>query len=329
MSDYYKILGVSKNASDDEIKKAFRKLSMKYHPDRPTGDEAKFKEINEAYDTLKDPQKRQQYDYRDSGMGTQFEDMFNSIFGQNTRSARRSYSVPLDLDLAITISLKDLYAGGSKKEVFQRKILCAPCEGVGYSTARCKACNGTGKVVHRGPMISVQSTCRNCMGSGQAAERKNPCAKCSGRGYALEQAKHEFSIPPGAGHLNHTVVLTVEKLGNKVGHMQGNLNLHITIERQNLYAQEGLDLLYSQDVSMTDLCLGGKFKIPLPDNSSIILTLPPGADPYVAHRVRQKGFQRVNRPGRGDLIVGLNLVIPKTLTSDQEKLLKKLKSTGL
>ena len=174
----------------------------------------------------------------------------------------------------------------------------------------------------------VQTGCHVCQGQGDIPDRQNVCKVCSGKGHQTESASHHVDIPAGIGSLGQTVVVTINKLGNKIGSFQGDLNLYIDVQPDPSFSQEGLNLIYTQDISYSELCLGAELSIPLPDKSSISINIPAGTDLKKTHHLKGKGITNM-RQQRGDFVIKLNLAIPKNLTSDQKDLLNQLKLTGL
>lgn len=338
MTDYYKTLGVERTSSPEEIKKAYRKLALEYHPDKPTGNETKFKEISEAYTVLSDSEKKRQYDAGGSSFNpfpdgfdpfSGFEDMFSHMFGSRTQKNRRSSSVHPNIDVGLEITIEELYCGTKKKIDFARQISCNTCGGLGAPAKKCTHCNGSGRSIHRSGMMTIQTSCTSCGGYGEVPDNTKPCSACSGRGASSQPISHTIDIPSGAGHLNQTVVLTVSGLGNRVGNIQGDVNLYISVKPNSLYRQDGLNLVYNQPVSFSDLCFGHSFSIPLPDKTSVPLTLPLGCDVHQSHKIKGKGFKQVNRSHQGDLIIELTLIVPSVLTNEQKDLLDALKKSGL
>lgn len=342
---YYKVLGVDKNATSEEIKKAYRKLALELHPDKPTGSETKFKEVSEAYETLSDAQKRQAYDTAGSSQGfnpfnpfnqssgfspfQDFEDMFGNVFGANNSRQPRPSPIPLNTDLAIELTVKELYCGSQKSLSFIRQLACKSCNGLGASIKQCTTCNGSGSVAHRQGMMLIKSTCHSCRGAGTILDKASPCIPCGSKGLSAESVTHSVEFPAGAGHMHQTMIMTIPGIGNKVNGTSGNLNLYISISPDSRYAQEGLNLVYNHPISFTDLCLGGKLKVNLPDDNVILVNIPAGTDLTKAHRVKGKGFCQVATTQVGDLIMKLNLIIPTGLTLEQEKILLNLRQQGL
>ena len=334
MNDYYKVLGVDKSASQEEIKKAYRKLAQQYHPDKSSGDESKFKEISEAYTVLGDAQKKQEYDSGGSnpfaGSGFDpfgFDQVFNQFFGGGQRP--RQSSINPNIDLAMQITLEELYVGTKRKVEFVRQTSCDPCNGLGASAKKCTQCGGSGRIVQRqGPMV-MQTYCGTCSGAGQIPDSSNKCKVCSGVGYQSEPVFQHIDIPPGTGSLNQTVMVSVNKIGNKIGNFQGALNLYIEVIKSDSYSQDGLNLIYTHSVTYSELCLGSKLIIPIPDKTTVLLDIGPGTELHNMHRIKGKGIRQSTRNTSGDLLVKLQLSVPKNLTSAQKDLFNELKQTGL
>jgi len=335
MNDYYKVLGVDKTSSQEDIKKAYRKLALQYHPDKTSGDETKFKEISEAYTVLGDAQKKQEYDSGGSnpfaGSGFDpfagFDQVFNQFFG-NQRPPQSS-SINPNIDLAIKLTLEELYTGTKRKVEFMRQTSCDPCNGLGASAKKCTTCSGTGRVIQRqGPMV-MQTHCGSCRGAGQTPDSNNKCKTCLGKGCQTEQVFQHIDIPAGTGSLNQTVMVSANKIGNKIGNFQGALNLYIEVIKSDNYSQDGLDLVYTHPVTYSELCLGSKLTIPIPDKTTILLDIGPGTELYNIHRIKGKGLKQATRHATGDLLVRLQLSVPKNLTSAQKDLFNELKQTGL
>lgn len=326
--DPYSVLGVSRSASPEEIKKAFKKLSLKYHPDRPSGDEEKFKQITEAYTTLTNPEAKQQHDFQ-SDPFSHFGDIFSEFFGEVRRPGKQSQTkVPKDIELAIEITLKDLYCGSNQTKTFIRQIHCDTCNGQGYKITPCKACNGSGRIGQKQGNMYFSSTCRMCRGIGGVKNQDSRCQDCSGQGYTTEQDQKTFVIPAGAGDLNATILLkTGIGFGNKVGKTQGGFVLHITVKPEQRYSQSNADLYYDCPIKLTELLLGDKIEIVLPDDNKIKLTIPELSSIDKIHRVPKKGLKRGSLTG--DLLVRLDLTLPSSLTEDQKNIIEQLKQSGL
>jgi molecular chaperone DnaJ len=337
MTDYYKILGVDKSSSQEEIKKAYRKLALEYHPDKPTGDEVRFKEISEAYETLGDPQKRQQYElggnagFNPFGSGPDpfqnFENMFSNMF--NSQRTRQHSHIPLNIDLAVEITIKELYCGSQKTLNFVRQTSCNSCNGLGASSKPCTACNGSGFMVQKSGFMVVRSACNKCYGAGLVVDNTKTCSPCNGKGAFQENVAHSVDLPPGAGHLRQTMTLMIPGAGNKVNGSTGSIKLYINIAPDARYDQDGLNLIYNCPISFADLCLGNKISVPLPDDNTISLSVARGTDLAKPQRIKNKGFRQIHTNQSGDLIIKFELLVPKELTSKQEEILNNLRQEGL
>lgn len=348
--DYYEILEVDKSASDEDIKKAFRKLAIKYHPDKNQGDkvaEEKFKEINEAYQVLSDPQKRAQYDQFGTadfngqggfggfgdfgGFGGGFSDIFGDIFGDMFGGGRKPKNGPqrgADIEYTLDLSFEEA-AFGIKKDVdIHRHETCETCSGSGAkpgtSAKICDKCNGSGQVQARrntpfGSFVSV-TTCDKCRGEGKIIE--TPCLTCSGRGKVRKKKVVTINIPAGVDTGN-TIPLRGEGEPGAKGGPAGDLYIHLRVRPHKVFKREGFDVLCEVPVSFIKAILGGEITIPSleGDTSHIIAE---GTQPGTVVKLKGKGIPRLRGGGRGDLYAELRVDIPKKLNEKQRVLLNQL-----
>jgi molecular chaperone DnaJ len=306
--NYYKTLGVDKNATKDDIKKAYRELAKKHHPDKG-GDEEKFKEITTAYDTLIDDKKRQQYD--------------NPINNRFTTYHRRKVRGE-DVVLRLNISLVDLFNIQKHTFKYKRKIQCNECNGEGGETITCNVCNGNGIIIeqYETPMghVHTQATCPYCHGIGK--QIKTQCNKCNGKGRIEEDKETTVDIPNWAPDNGG---MTIMGLGNEsIDGIPGDLIIIISVKPDNEFKREGDDIILLKDVNYLDLILGNKITISTIDGAKIKTTIKPQTQPDTKLRIKNRGFNKENG-GRGDMYVQLNLVIDKDINKEELKLLKQIK----
>jgi len=356
-NDYYQILGVSEDASQDDIRKAYRELARKYHPDKTGGDEAaeeKLKEINAAYDTLKNPERRKEYDQRrkfgggfgaggpggaggfgaggfDFGdAGADFSDIFSSMFGggaggfagaqTRSRSAARPGS---DLEARVRITLKDVVSGTKKTLRITRPEVCAACQGSGAaqgsSPVTCPDCGGAGQVTQGSSFFQVAQTCPRCMGTGQAVLQ--PCSTCHGEGRTRAQREISVTIPPGIESDARLRVPGEGEAGVKGG-PRGDLYVRVTVEKDELFDRDGANLVCEVPITFAEAALGAKVTVPTLDGVAK-LTVQPGAQTGDKLRMRGMGLPPRGGGPRGDEIIQLLVEVPRKLTSKQRELLKQ------
>lgn len=364
--DYYEVLGVDKNASDDELKRAYRKLAKKYHPDANPDNkkeaEAKFKEVNEAYETLSDAQKRKMYDqfgpdgpggfggggpsggyysYSTSGfdgfdMGD-LGDIFSSFFGGGFggRSSGRTASGPqkgADLRYNMEITFEEAFLGVEKEISISRDDTCDTCSGsgakLGSKVDTCTMCHGTGQIKQVQTTILGQMqttrTCPTCHGEGKVVHE--PCEACRGKGTIRKQARIKVKIPAGIDE-NQTVVLRGEGAPGTKGGPKGDLYITVHIKRHNIYTRQDYNVLCTVPVTFTQATLGAELEIPLVDGSKEKFKIPEGTQTGTRFRVKGKGFKAVNRNYEGDLIFTVEIQTPKRLSKEQRDLLIELAKT--
>ncbi len=354
--DYYEVLGVEKNANADEIKKAYRKAAIKYHPDKNPGDkeaEEKFKEAAEAYDVLSNPDKRARYDqFGHAGMNgaaggaggfgggfggfsmedifSQFGDIFGGHFGGGFRSSGggRSVNRGSDLRIKVRLTLEEIAEGVTKKLKINKTIACDKCGGTGakdsssYST--CTTCNGSGYVVTMQNSffgrMQMQSVCPTCGGEGKVITAK--CDKCGGEGTTRGQEVVEIKIPAGVGE---GMVLTVSGKGNAARHggVSGDLQVLIEEEPHPELLRDGNDLIHNLNITVTTALLGGAVEVPTVDGRAKI-KIAPGTHAGKVLRLGGKGLPDVNGYGRGDELVVVDITIPDRLTKEERKLIEQL-----
>ena len=361
--DYYEVLEVSRSASVDEIKKAYRKLAIKYHPDRNPGDaeaEAKFKEAAEAYDVLHDPQKRQQYDqfgfdapgggfgggnpFGGAG-GFSMDDifsMFGDVFGghgggfggfggggQQAPKYRGS-----DLRLKVRLSLQEVATGVTKKFKVRKDVTCEHCHGTGAEggsgTETCPNCHGSG-VERRTQqsmfgMIQTQTACHVCGGEGTII--KNKCTHCQGEGVVKGEEVVEINIPAGVAE---GMVVNVPGKGNAGKHngVTGNIQVYIEEEPNDTFVRDGQNVIYNLLLDFPTAVLGGQVEIPTIDGSNVKIKIEPGTQPGKTLRLRGKGLPAVQGYGTGigDLVVHISIYVPKELTKSEKKAIEELRDS--
>lgn len=343
--DLYKILEVEKNASEEELKKSYRKLSKIYHPDvKETGDEAKFKEIAEAYEILSDPNKKAKYDRGDIGDNfggnSSMEDFlrnfnFGGGFGGNFFGGRgqrqNRQNRGSDLRIKVPMSINDIVTGVHKKIVIHRDINCKTCTGTGAkskeSIINCSVCNGSGVVTHRqqtpmGMMVS-ESTCHACGGQGKTIKEK--CGDCSGRGLVSNSDNIEFDIPAGAVD---GINLSVNGLGSeaKGGGVSGNLIVEISETEHPILKRDNTNIISDIFISYHDAVTGNdSLEIETVDGN-VKVKIEPGTESGKILRLKNKGIPNINNPTqRGDQLVFVNIFVPKNLTEEEIKTVSKLK----
>ena len=359
--DYYEVLGVDKNASEEDIKKAYRKIAIKYHPDRNPGSkeaEEKFKEAAEAYDVLHDPQKRQQYDQFGfdgpmggfggfNGGGFSMDDIFSmfgdvfggrggfsgfSGFGGGGRQPAQHRGS--DLRLKVRLSLQEVATGVTKKFKVRKDVTCSHCHGTGAEdgsgTETCPTCHGSGVVTRTTQslfgMMQTQSVCPTCQGEGKII--KNKCHECHGTGIVKGDEVVEIKIPAGVAE---GMVVNVPGKGNAAIHngIPGNIQVFIEEEPNSTFVRDGSSLIYNLLLDFPTAALGGTAEIPTVDGSKVKIKIEPGTQPGKTLRLRDKGLREVQGYGRdtGDLIVNISIYVPKELSKDEKKALEEMQKS--
>lgn len=364
MKDYYNILGVPRNASQEEIKKAYRKLAHKYHPDKKGGDEKKFKEINEAYQVLSDKNKRAQYDrfghvfeggggqegtgfsdfWReqggpdfgfDFGIGADiFSDLFEEFFGSKRTFTQEKVKRGRDIGVDIEIPLEDTLKDQQRDFTLRKWVTCSRCHGTGAEPGtgleECFTCRGTGRVqqVRRTPFGSFTSfvVCPECKGEGNRP--KSPCNVCKGEGRIKGEEKITVSIPAGIDS-GQVIEIAGKGEAGRRGGASGDLFVKVHVKPHALFERQGDDLYLVKEIPFSLAVLGGEVEIPTLEGKNVILKIPAGSSPGKVLRLSGKGIPHFRGFGRGHLYVELQIKTPKRLTKKQRELLNKLRSEGL
>jgi molecular chaperone DnaJ len=360
--DYYEVLGVSKSATEDEIKKAYRKIAIKYHPDRNPDDkeaEEKFKEAAEAYDVLHDPQKRQTYDQFGfeglqggaggfggfgSAGGFSMDDIFSMFgdvfggrggfggFGGGRRQPAQYRGA--DLRLKVRLTLEEIATGVTKKFKVRKDVACEHCHGTGAEggsgSDTCPNCHGSGMEVRTQQsifgMMQTQTTCHVCGGVGKVI--KNKCHHCHGEGVVKGEEVVEINIPAGVAE---GMVVNVPGKGNAGKHngIMGDIQVYIEEEPNDTFVRDGNNLLYNLLLDFPTAALGGNVDIPTIEGSTVKIKIEPGTQPGKTLRLRDKGLMPVRGYGneKGDLIVNISVYVPKTLTKEERVAIEKFKNS--
>ena len=349
--DYYEILGVSRTASQDEIKAAFRKLARQYHPDvsKESDAEDKFKEINEAYSVLSDADKRARYDrFGRAGLGdmggvqdysVHFEDIFEELFGFGMGggsgrggSRRNAPRRGRDLQMAVTLSFEEAVFGVEKDIEYERDDVCATCNGngaePGSNVKTCSVCGGRGEVrqVRQTFIVQMVETvpCQNCLGRGQIIEKL--CHTCNGRGQERKKINKKVSIPAGVDN-GMQIRLPGEGQPGSNGGPGGNLFIAVDVKPHEFFKRKGEDIILDLDINIAQAVLGADIAVPTVDGKEHPLNIPSGTQPGSMFNLRGKGVPRIRQSGRGDQRVIVNVDIPKKLSAEQRELFEKLAAT--
>ena len=343
--DFYDVLGVSKSADESSLKSAYRKLAMKYHPDRNPGDtnaEKKFKEVSEAYDVLSNPEKKAAYDQYgheafsggsgqgfsegfSSGFGSFsdiFEDFFGDMSGRQGNNEQRKKGE--DLKYEMTISLRDAYTGIKKEINFDTLISCDSCRGSGSSKndgiSSCGSCGGRGRIRASQGFFTVERTCPNCSGTGQVIT--DPCSSCNGEGRVRKNRKIEVSIPAGVEE-GSRIRLSGEGASGQNGASSGDLYIFIGILQHEIFQRDGMEIFCNVPISISDASLGGSVEVPTVSGGRAKVKIPAGTQSGDQLKLSGKGMPALRSVSFGDMIITLVVEIPKNLSSRQKELLRE------
>lgn len=365
--DYYEVLGVDKSATDEELKKAYRKMAKKYHPDANPDNkqeaEAKFKEVNEAYENLSDPQKRRMYDqfgfngpngfggngqnggyysYTSSGFDGfsdfgDLGDIFSSFFGGGfgSKSSSKASNAPrrgADLRYDLEITFEEAYTGVDKDFTITRAETCDTCKGTGArpgsNVVTCDVCKGTGQVktIQNTILGQMQTTrtCSNCHGEGKVI--KEPCTECRGKGKIRKQAKIHIKVPAGINE-EQTLVLRNEGEAGEKGGEKGDLYVTVHLKRHSIYTRKGDHVLCDIPITFTQATLGADIQIPMVNGKKESYKIPEGTQTGTKFTLKGKGFKSLNGNWNGDFIFTVQVQVPKKLTKEQRDILVELAKT--
>ena len=350
--DFYEVLGATRTASADDLKRAYRRLAKEYHPDRNSGDaaaEARFKEINEAYDVLKDPEQRQVYDRLgheafvqraqgggaspgfDFGFGSSFGDIFDEMFGdlagrRRGRGGRRSGA---DMRYNMRITLEEAFKGKQATIEVPGTAACEACSGTGSAggapPVTCSTCNGAGRIRASQGFFTVERTCPACQGSGETV--RDPCRTCSGRGRVQRTRTLTVTIPAGV-EAGNRIRLAGEGDAGERGGPPGDLYIFLDVEDHPMFDRDGPHIHCEVPVSMTAAALGGTAEVPTVEGRRARIDLPPGTQSGNRFRLRGKGMTVLNTRQRGDMLVTVRVETPVNLTRRQAELLREFEKEG-
>ncbi|MEO1192227.1 MAG: molecular chaperone DnaJ [Pseudomonadota bacterium] len=353
--DYYQTLGVSKSADAAELKKAYRKLALELHPDRNPDDEEaerRFKEVNQAYDILKDPEKRAMYDRFGSaafdgssagpGAGARgrggggfdfggFADIFDEMFGDfgGQRRSGRGGSQGSDLRYNMAITLEEAFAGKETTVRIPGTATCEACDGTGAepgsSLKTCPTCNGRGRIRASQGFFTVERTCPTCHGEGQIVEK--PCQVCNGEGRVHKDKTLQVNIPAGVED-GTRIRLAGEGEAGRRGAPAGDLYIFLTIKDHEFFERGGADLQCSVPIQMTTATLGGTVEVPSIDGGRVKVTIPEGTQSGQSFRVRGKGMSVLRSRDRGDLYIAVKVETPVKLSRRQKEILREFEEAG-
>lgn len=362
--DYYKILGIERNSTQDEIKRAYRKLAHEFHPDKKGGDEQKFKEINEAYQILSDEDKRSQYDkfgtvFGNGGMPGGgaggfngnvnwedvmggfggIEDIFEGVFGgsgfggfgaRSSQDVRRGH----DLEVDVEIDLKSVLSDQEKEIIISRNMKCDRCDGKGNEPGtkinECFTCRGTGHVQQIRKTIfgtfTQTSVCPECNGEGSNPE--TPCNVCKGEGRVKKQENIIIDIPAGVDN-NQVIKVKGRGEAGRRGGEYGDLYIRIFIKPNDIFQRKGDNIYLKQDITFSQAVSGGNIDIPTLDGKKMSMKVPSGTESGKVLKVSGKGVPHFKGFGKGDMFVQLNIRVPQKITKSQKEALEKLSKEGL
>lgn len=350
--DYYEILGVDSNVDDTTLKSAYRKQAMKYHPDRNPGDtdaEASFKEVNEAYEVLKDPQKRSAYDQYGhaafeqggpgggagfGGMGGGFSDIFEDLFGdfmggQQGGGGRSRQTRGSDLRYNLEISLEDAYYGKQMEIKIPSTVECESCDGTGAEAGSepvtCHTCQGHGKVRAQQGFFTIERTCPTCQGQGRIIE--NPCKVCRGEGRIQKEKTLSVNIPAGVDDGNR-IRLSGEGEAGMRGGPTGDLYIFLTVDDHRIFQRDGQNIHCRVPIPFTVATLGGDIEVPTLDGARAKVSITSGTQSGRKFRLRGKGMPVMNSHSHGDMYIHTIVETPVNLTKRQKELLKEFEAEG-
>lgn len=341
--DYYELLGVARNASDSEMKKSFRRLAMKYHPDRNKdnpGAEEQFKKVKEAYDVLSDPQKRAAYDqFGHAGVdpamgaaggfgfsGDNFSDIFSDVFGDIFGGGRRRSQAQRGADLRynLELTLEEAVAGTEAKIRVPTWITCSECGGSGArkgsGPVTCSTCQGHGAIRMQQGFFSVQQTCPACRGTGK--QIKDPCRSCQGHGRIQDTKTLSVKIPAGVD-TGDRIRLAGEGEASEYKGTPGDLYVQVTVKEHPIFTRDGANLYCEVPISFPTACLGGELDVPTLDGK-VVLKIPPETQTGKLFRLRGKGVKPVRGGGQGDLLCRVQIETPVHLNKEQVELIQQL-----
>tara|TARA_B100000686_G_C16704321_1_gene925323 strand:+ start:14 stop:1141 length:1128 start_codon:yes stop_codon:yes gene_type:complete len=347
--DYYDVLGVKNNSNADQIKSAYRKLAVKYHPDKNKGDKAaeeKFKEASEAYHVLSNSERKQNYDNFghaafENGAGGRsgfsnfdfsssfsdiFEDFFGEGFGGRGRRSRRTNNRGSDLRYDLSISLEEAFLGKKQDIKFSTSDKCDTCNGSGskpgHDVGSCSMCGGHGQVRSSQGFFTVQQTCPQCSGSGE--EITNPCNSCNGQGKKQTSKRLSVTIPKGVDDGTRIRLAGKGEAGSRGGG-SGDLYLFINVDSHDLFKRSEQNLFFEYPISIADAALGTDIKIPTIDGGKAKIKIPAGTQSGKQFRLKEKGMPLMRGGGYGDLYVQVNTEVPVSLNREQKDLLEKFR----